>query len=96
MFLEDYLLPEMLRTRLEEVILQAKILQLGFVKPFLERVLDPPDPVAIELSLKVSNLKNFYVMLCIKEKYVYNFRLLLFYFIYIIIKPNFLSFVQLD
>lgn len=53
MTLADYPLPEMLRTRLDEVILQIKILQLGRTKPFLERVMDPPDPRAVELSIKV-------------------------------------------
>lgn len=53
MTLADYPLPEMLRTRLDEVILQIKILQLGKTKPFLERVMDPPDPRAVELSIKV-------------------------------------------
>lgn len=50
-FLEQYQLPEMLRTRLEEVILQAKILQLGKIEPFLQKVLDPPSPKAVKLSL---------------------------------------------
>lgn len=54
MALEVYTLPEMLRTRLEEVILQAKILQLGDIKSFLARVMSPPDSKAIDLSLKVS------------------------------------------
>jgi ATP-dependent RNA helicase DHX36 len=54
MALADYPLPEMLRTRLDEVILQLKILQLGKTKPFLERVLDPPDSRAVALSIKVN------------------------------------------
>jgi len=53
MTLADYPLPEMLRTRLDEVILQIKILQLGRTTPFLERVMDPPDPRAVELSIKL-------------------------------------------
>ncbi|XP_015601854.1 ATP-dependent RNA helicase DHX36 isoform X2 [Cephus cinctus] len=48
---DQYPLPEMLRTRLEEVILQAKILQLGKIQSFLAGVIDPPDPKAVELSL---------------------------------------------
>jgi len=56
MTLADYPLPEMLRTRLDEVILQIKILQLGRTKPFLERVMDPPDPRAVELSIKVCRI----------------------------------------
>lgn len=58
MTLADYPLPEMLRTRLDEVILQIKILQLGKTKPFLERVMDPPDPRAVELSIKVRCIMN--------------------------------------
>jgi len=59
MTLADYPLPEMLRTRLDEVILQIKVLQLGRTKPFLERVMDPPDPRAVELSIKVCyNMKH--------------------------------------
>ncbi|PNF38309.1 ATP-dependent RNA helicase DHX36 [Cryptotermes secundus] len=53
MTLADYPLPEMLRTRLDEVILQIKILQLGKTKPFLEQVMNPPDPRAVELSIKL-------------------------------------------
>ncbi|XP_021919512.1 ATP-dependent RNA helicase DHX36-like isoform X2 [Zootermopsis nevadensis] len=53
MALADYPLPEMLRTCLDEVILQIKILQLGKTKMFLERVMDPPDPRAVELSIKL-------------------------------------------
>ncbi|XP_069705785.1 ATP-dependent DNA/RNA helicase DHX36 [Periplaneta americana] len=58
MTLASYPLPEMLRTRLEEVILQIKILQLGKVKPFLSRVMDPPEPRAIELSIKLLETLN--------------------------------------
>lgn len=58
MTLADYPLPEILRTRLDEVILQIKILQLGKTKPFLERVMDPPDPRAVELSIKVRCIMN--------------------------------------
>ncbi|KAJ9578179.1 hypothetical protein L9F63_005568 [Diploptera punctata] len=60
MTLASYPLPEMLRTRLEEVILQIKILQLGNAKSFLERVMDPPDPRAVELSIKL--LENLNAM----------------------------------
>ncbi|XP_063227826.1 ATP-dependent DNA/RNA helicase DHX36-like [Bacillus rossius redtenbacheri] len=49
----DYPLPEMLRTRLDEVILQIKILQLGKVEPFLGKVMNPPDSKVIALSLKL-------------------------------------------
>jgi ATP-dependent RNA helicase DHX36 len=53
MILQQYPLPEMLRSRLEEVVLQLKILQLGMVRPFLEKVMDPPDPRAVDHSIKV-------------------------------------------
>jgi len=53
MALADYPVPEMLRSRLEEVILQVKILQLGLVKPFLGKVMQPPNEMAIDNSLEV-------------------------------------------
>jgi ATP-dependent RNA helicase DHX36 len=52
--LADYPLPEMLRTRLEEVILSIKLLQLGKAAPFLEKVMDPPNPRAVSLAIQVS------------------------------------------
>lgn len=58
MTLDQYPLPEMLRTRLEEVILQIKILQLGKVKEFLATVMDPPDLKAIHLSLELLQTLN--------------------------------------
>ncbi|XP_011868007.1 PREDICTED: ATP-dependent RNA helicase DHX36 [Vollenhovia emeryi] len=54
----QYPLPEMLRTRLEEVILQIKILQLGKAKQFLATVMDPPDVQAIHLSLQLLETLN--------------------------------------
>lgn len=64
---DEYVLPEMMRTSLEEVILQAKILQVGMVTPFLKKVMNPPETKALEVALKVS-----YDLL-------YNIRLLLIY-----------------
>ncbi|RLU19759.1 hypothetical protein DMN91_008317 [Ooceraea biroi] len=58
MTFDQYPLPEMLRTRLEEVILQIKILQLGKAKEFLAIVLDPPDVKAIDLSLDLLRTLN--------------------------------------
>ncbi|KYN43416.1 putative ATP-dependent RNA helicase DHX36 [Trachymyrmex septentrionalis] len=58
MSFDHYPLPEMLRTRLEEVILQIKILQLGRVKEFLSTVMDPPDLKAIDLSLDLLETLN--------------------------------------
>ena len=47
----DFLPPEMLRRRLEELILQIKLLRLGAVRPFLSEALDPPESAAITRSL---------------------------------------------
>lgn len=58
MVFDQYPLPEMLRTRLEEVILQIKILQLGKVEEFLASVMDPPDLKAITLSLDLLRTLN--------------------------------------
>lgn len=58
MTFDHYPLPEMLRTRLEEVILQIKILQLGKTKEFLTNVMDPPDLKAIDLSLDLLRTLN--------------------------------------
>uniref|UniRef100_A0A1B6EDU7 RNA helicase n=1 Tax=Clastoptera arizonana TaxID=38151 RepID=A0A1B6EDU7_9HEMI len=51
--LASYPLPELMRTRLEEVILQAKMLQVGYIKPFLSKVMNPPDLIAIDISLEL-------------------------------------------
>lgn len=53
--LEEYPLPEIQRTRLEEIILHIKILKLGSVRAFLSKVLMPPDTSVVEISLKVSS-----------------------------------------
>ncbi|KAF4518531.1 hypothetical protein B566_EDAN004275 [Ephemera danica] len=58
MTLAQYQLPEMLRSRLEEVILQLKILKLGIVRPFLSKVLDPPDPLAVDKSIELLETLN--------------------------------------
>ncbi|CAB0034717.1 unnamed protein product [Trichogramma brassicae] len=50
---DKYPLPEMLRTRLDEVILQVKILQIGKADRFLASMMDPPEAKAIDLSLKL-------------------------------------------
>ncbi|KAK9505930.1 hypothetical protein O3M35_009886 [Rhynocoris fuscipes] len=56
--LDPYQLPEMMRIRLEEVILQAKVLQVGKIGPFLQKVIDPPDPRAVEISLELLTAMN--------------------------------------
>lgn len=58
MILEKYLKPEILRTRLEDVLLMIKILQLGKAEPFLERLLDAPNPAAVAVSLDLLKQLN--------------------------------------
>ena len=53
MTLDQYVVPEMLRTRLEEVVLQIKILELGRASSFLSRVLEPPSEESIRLALNL-------------------------------------------
>ena len=53
MLLDEYPLPEILRTRLEEIILHVKILRLGSVRPFLSKIMMPPDDKVVESSLQV-------------------------------------------
>ena len=53
MTLNQYVVPEMLRTRLEEVILKIKILELGKVAPFLSNVMDPPSEKAVDIALNM-------------------------------------------
>uniref|UniRef100_A0A8D2B5Y0 ATP-dependent DNA/RNA helicase DHX36 n=1 Tax=Sciurus vulgaris TaxID=55149 RepID=A0A8D2B5Y0_SCIVU len=50
--LDDYQLPEILRTPLEELCLQIKILRLGGIAYFLSRLMDPPSNEAVLLSIK--------------------------------------------
>ncbi|XP_003708080.2 ATP-dependent DNA/RNA helicase DHX36 [Megachile rotundata] len=58
MMFDQYPLPEMLRTQLEEVILRIKILQLGKARSFLDCVMDPPNCQAIDLSLDLLRTLN--------------------------------------
>uniref|UniRef100_A0A8C9IIY6 ATP-dependent DNA/RNA helicase DHX36 n=1 Tax=Piliocolobus tephrosceles TaxID=591936 RepID=A0A8C9IIY6_9PRIM len=50
--LDDYQLPEILRTPLEELCLQIKILRLGGIAYFLSRLMDPPSNEAVLLSIR--------------------------------------------
>uniref|UniRef100_A0A1A8QZ52 ATP-dependent DNA/RNA helicase DHX36 n=1 Tax=Nothobranchius rachovii TaxID=451742 RepID=A0A1A8QZ52_9TELE len=50
--LDAYQLPEIMRTPLEELCLQIKILKLGFISQFLEKALDPPTEKAVNLAIK--------------------------------------------
>ncbi|XP_071999076.1 ATP-dependent DNA/RNA helicase DHX36 isoform X2 [Engystomops pustulosus] len=49
--LDDYQLPEIVRTPLEELCLQIKILKLGGIASFLQKVMDPPKREAIILAI---------------------------------------------
>ncbi|NXC59305.1 DHX36 helicase, partial [Aleadryas rufinucha] len=50
-FLDDYQLPEILRTPLEELCLQIKILKLGRIAHFLSKLMDPPSRDAVMLAI---------------------------------------------
>ncbi|XP_034024153.1 ATP-dependent DNA/RNA helicase DHX36 [Thalassophryne amazonica] len=54
--LDAYQLPEIMRTPLEELCLQIKILKLGPIAEFLQKTLDPPTERAVNLAIK--NLKD--------------------------------------
>uniref|UniRef100_A0A8D2P3F0 ATP-dependent DNA/RNA helicase DHX36 n=1 Tax=Zosterops lateralis melanops TaxID=1220523 RepID=A0A8D2P3F0_ZOSLA len=49
--LDDYQLPEILRTPLEELCLQIKILKLGGIAYFLSKLMDPPSREAVMLAI---------------------------------------------
>lgn len=48
----DFFLPEMLRTPLDQLCLQIRVMQLGKVDEFLSKVMEPPDSDAIALSIR--------------------------------------------
>ena len=50
--LQDYLLPEILRTRLEELCLQIKLLKLGMIYPFIEKAMQTPSLEALQRSVE--------------------------------------------
>lgn len=50
--LDAYQSPEMLRTRLETLILKIKILKLGSAEAFLQKAINPPSSEALHLSLQ--------------------------------------------
>lgn len=56
--LAHYPIPEIQRTRLEEIILHIKILRLGSVKPFLAKVMMPPDEAVVESSQQMLEAIN--------------------------------------
>ncbi|XP_076451266.1 ATP-dependent DNA/RNA helicase DHX36-like [Babylonia areolata] len=47
----DYLPPEMLRTRLEELCLQIKLLKLGRIEPFVSKAMQPPSMEALHKAI---------------------------------------------
>ncbi|KAL3274033.1 hypothetical protein HHI36_015452 [Cryptolaemus montrouzieri] len=49
----EYQKPEILRTRLESIILQVKLLQLGLVRRFFEKLLDQPYSYIVDSSLNL-------------------------------------------
>uniref|UniRef100_A0A6T6CK03 RNA helicase n=1 Tax=Compsopogon caeruleus TaxID=31354 RepID=A0A6T6CK03_9RHOD len=51
--MEDYQLPEILRTPLESLCLQVKALKLGVVSKFLSKALEPPDPRATNNAMEL-------------------------------------------
>uniref|UniRef100_A0A3Q3LYH6 ATP-dependent DNA/RNA helicase DHX36 n=1 Tax=Mastacembelus armatus TaxID=205130 RepID=A0A3Q3LYH6_9TELE len=50
--MDAYQLPEIMRTPLEELCLQIKILKLGSIARFLEKAPDPPTEKAVNLAIK--------------------------------------------
>ncbi|KAK9701941.1 DEAD/DEAH box helicase [Popillia japonica] len=56
--LDSYPLPEVLRTRLEDVILMIKLLQLGPAMEFLLTLLDKPSEKTVEVSLELLKRMN--------------------------------------
>ncbi|CAH1239477.1 DHX36 [Branchiostoma lanceolatum] len=54
--MEEYQLPEILRTPLEELCLQIKLLKLGAILPFVEKAMSSPSLRAVQLA--ITNLKD--------------------------------------
>ena len=55
--------PEMLRTPLEELVLQIKVLKLGKVIPFLQKAIEPPEEKAVHNALQcLHELVNTYIL----------------------------------
>ncbi|XP_048776518.2 ATP-dependent DNA/RNA helicase DHX36-like isoform X2 [Ostrea edulis] len=49
--MKEYLAPEILRTRLEELCLMIKILKLGKIEPFVSKALDIPSGEAVKAAI---------------------------------------------
>ncbi|RVE64899.1 hypothetical protein OJAV_G00130840 [Oryzias javanicus] len=58
--LDAYQLPEIMRTPLEELCLQIKILKLGSIGRFLEKALDRPTEKAVNLAIKTTSVLILY------------------------------------
>ncbi|XP_064642858.1 ATP-dependent DNA/RNA helicase DHX36-like isoform X2 [Lineus longissimus] len=56
--LEDYQLPEMLRTRLEELCLQIKLLKRGKIEPFVQKAMQPPPMESVLRSIELLHQLN--------------------------------------
>ncbi|CAK8696730.1 unnamed protein product [Clavelina lepadiformis] len=50
--MDDYIIPEILRTPLDQLSLQIKLLNLGGVKDFLSDTLETPEEESVDLSIK--------------------------------------------
>ncbi|KAG0464187.1 hypothetical protein HPP92_020256 [Vanilla planifolia] len=50
--LDDYQLPELLRTPLNSICLQIKCLQLGSIADFLSASMQPPEPLAVQNAVE--------------------------------------------
>ena len=50
--LSEYQQPEMLRTPLEELVLQIKILKLGQAESFLQRAIEAPERKAVNNAIR--------------------------------------------
>ncbi|GAA6225794.1 ATP-dependent RNA helicase DHX36 [Lates japonicus] len=71
--LDAYQLPEIMRTPLEELCLQIKILKLGYIARFLEKALDPPTDKAVSLAIK--NLIDLNALDCSENLTALGFHL---------------------
>ena len=54
LLLDKYPIPEILRTRLEDLCLLIKILELGKIKKFLSLVPESPPEKSVDISIDVS------------------------------------------
>lgn len=68
-YFNNYVQPEVLKTSLEEVILKAKILQVGMVSPFLEKFMNPRETKCIIVAFKECSVVFYTIRSCIIIKY---------------------------